>query len=53
MRKLRKAGWIIISGAKHDMAKHSTFPGKKIPIPRHVEIDDYTAKGILRDAGLE
>ena len=51
VNKLRKAGWEITHGGKHDMAKH---PDKniKIPIPRGKEINEYTAKGILGDAGL-
>lgn len=51
-RKLIQAGWTIIPGARHDMAKHPNRPGIKIPIPRHTEINEYTAKGILKDAGL-
>lgn len=52
-KKLKAAGWIIISGAKHDMAKHPNYPGVKIPIPRHTEINEYTAEGILKTAGLK
>jgi len=53
VRKLTKAGWKITSGTRHDMAKHTDRPGIKIPIPRHTEINEYTARGILKDAGLE
>lgn len=52
-RMLRQAGWHITPGAKHDLAKHPNRPGVKIPIPRHREINEYTAKAILKDAGLE
>lgn len=52
IRKLEQAGWIITAGARHDMAKHPEHPGMKIPIPRHTELNDITAKGILKDAGL-
>ena len=52
-RKLKKAGWTIKPGGKHKMAKHPDKPGVKIPIPNGSKIDDFTAKGILRDAGLQ
>ncbi|NLC46574.1 MAG: type II toxin-antitoxin system HicA family toxin [Firmicutes bacterium] len=52
IRRLKKAGWKISRGAKHDMAKHPDKPGFKIPIPRHTEINEYTAKQILKEAGL-
>lgn len=52
IKKLEEAGWSITDGAKHDMAKNPSYPGVKIPVPRHKEIDDYTAKGILKEAGL-
>lgn len=53
IQKLKKAGWEISSGAKHDMATHPNKPGLKIPIPRHTEINEYTAKQILKEAGLK
>jgi len=52
VRILEKAGWVISPGTRHDMAKHIDYPGVKIPIPRHIEINEHTAKGILKDAGL-
>lgn len=51
-KALRKAGWIIIHGGNHDLAQHPQMPGVKIPIPRHTEVNEQTAKGILRQAGL-
>ncbi len=51
-KALREAGWIIIHGGNHDLATHPQKPGVKIPIPRHREIKEYLAKGILEDAGL-
>ncbi|MDK9710409.1 type II toxin-antitoxin system HicA family toxin [Acidaminobacter sp.] len=53
LRLLEQAGWIFTSGAKHDMAKHPDHPGVKIPIPRHSEINDYTAASIMKSAGLK
>ena len=52
IRRLQKAGWEISSGAKHDMATHPARTGLKLPIPRHTEINEYTAKQILKEAGL-
>lgn len=52
-RRLKQAGWEIIHGKKHDMAKHPQKPGIKIPLPRHNEIPEYTAQGILEEAGLQ
>ncbi len=52
-KKLKSAGWEITSGKKHDMAKHPNKPGIKIPLPRHKEINEYTADGILKEAGLK
>ena len=51
IKKLKSAGWEITHGGNHDIAKHPTKPGM-ITIPRHREINEYTAKGILKDAGL-
>lgn len=50
---LKKEGWKIVSGAKHDMAvKKGT--STKIPIPRHKgDIPKGTANSILKDAGLK
>lgn len=52
-KKLKAAGWVIKPGKKHDMAKHPEKPGIKIPLPRHKEINEYTAQGILEQAGLK
>jgi len=49
---LLKAGWKITPGGNHDIAKHPDRPDARIPIPRHKEIKEATAKSILRDAGL-
>ncbi|MDR2167242.1 MAG: type II toxin-antitoxin system HicA family toxin [Clostridiales bacterium] len=51
VRRLRKGGYKIVKGGKHGMAVHPDKPGK-IPIPHSSIINDFTAKGILRDAGL-
>ncbi len=52
-RTLKQAGWIISGGGRHDLATHPQKPGVRIPIPRHKEIKETTAKCILRDAGLK
>ena len=52
--KLLKAdGWKITPGGNHDLATNPNKPGIKIPLPRHKEINEYTARGILEDAGLK
>ena len=51
-KALKKAGWVITHGGNHDLATHPQNPGIKIPLPRHNEIKETTAKGILEDAGL-
>lgn len=52
-KALKKAGWVIIHGGSHDMARHPQQPGISIPIPRHSEVNEYTARGILERAGLK
>ena len=52
IKKLMKGGYKIMKGGKHGMAKHPDRPGK-IPIPHGSQINDFTAKKILKDAGLE
>ena len=52
-KALKKAGWIISHGGNHDLATHPQKPGNKIAVPRHKEIPEYTARGILEDAGLK
>lgn len=49
---LRKAGWSILHGGSHDLAQHPQRPGVKIPIPRHAEVNEQTARAILRQAGI-
>ena len=49
---LKKAGWCIEPGAKHDLARNAD--GRKIPIPRHKgDIPIGTAQKILKEAGLK
>jgi Predicted periplasmic or secreted lipoprotein len=53
-QKLRRNGWRIVHGLKHDMAVHPDWPGIKIPIPRHDgDIPKGTLHSILKDAGLK
>jgi len=52
-KKLITTGWEITPGRRHDMPKHPEKPGVKIPLPRHKEINEYTAQGILEQAGLK
>ena len=52
-RALRAAGWSIIPGGSHDMAVNPEKPVIKIPLPRHKEVNENTAKSILKAAGLK
>jgi len=52
-RRLKKGGWTIYSGGKHNYAKHPNHPGIRIQIPRGSKVNDLTANGILKDAGLK
>jgi predicted RNA binding protein YcfA (HicA-like mRNA interferase family) len=54
VKKLRKAGWVITHGNKHDLATNPVMPGVKITIPRHGgDIPVGTAEAILKEAGLK
>ena len=52
-RALKKAGWHICSGGSHDVARHPAKPGIKLVLPRHAEVNENTARGILKAAGLK
>ena len=49
VKMLVSAGWVPYGGTKHEKFYKC---GKWILLKRHVEIDDTTAKKILRKAGL-
>jgi len=51
IRKLRKGGWVVVAGGKHGKAVHldKTYI---ITVPHGSNIDEWTAKAILKDAGL-
>jgi len=44
-KKLREHGWWPDGGTKHD---HWTNGTQRTTLPRHKEINEHTAKGILR-----
>ncbi len=47
-KQLQKVGWRLIRhGRKHDVWRDGE---REVAIPRHNEINEYTAKGILREA---
>jgi len=51
IKKLKTAGWYLKrQGANHEIW---TDGKKSIPVPRHTELDEDTAKGILKDAGIK
>ena len=51
-RRLKKAGWVIRPGGKHNIAERADKPGVMITIPRGSKINELTARGILKDTGL-
>lgn len=53
VKRLTDAGWLVTKDTPHDMAVHPEHPGVKIPIPHHKEINEYLARAILRQAGLQ
>lgn len=52
-RILIKHGWQIAPDANHDIATNKFVHGVKLTIPRHTEINEYTARGILKCAGID
>lgn len=47
-RQLRKLGWELARhGGKHDIWTNGE---REVAVPRHQEINEYTARGILREA---
>ena len=48
-RKLKELGWYQVKGKKHDKFKHERT-SHSIHVPRSKEVDEFTAKSILRDA---
>jgi mRNA interferase HicA len=47
-KRLRELGWRIVRhGGRHDAWAHGE---REIAVPRHMEINEYTAKMILRAA---
>jgi len=48
-RYLRAHGWTLARhGGKHDVWSRGE---RELVVPRHAEINEYTAKAILREAG--
>ncbi len=53
IKKLRKGGYEKVrEGNEHTIYAHKVT-AKQIAIPRHREVNERTAKNILKDAGLE
>jgi len=51
IKKLKTAGWYLKrQGANHEIW---TDGKKSTSVPRHTELDEDTAKGILKDAGIK
>ncbi len=52
-RKLRKAGWTLKPGGKHQKGYHPDKPGTVLTVPYGSKVNDITAQEILKDAGLK
>jgi len=49
IKRLSNAGCVLVRhGDRHDLYKNPAT-GKKQPVPRHNEIDDYLARHILKE----
>lgn len=47
-KKLRRLGWQLVRhGRKHDVWAQGE---RELVVPRHVEINEYTARAIIREA---
>jgi mRNA interferase HicA len=47
-KKLKSMGWLFLRhGGRHDVWTNGS---REIPIPRHVEINEYTAHSIIKQA---
>jgi len=48
-QKLRALGWLLVRrGGRHDVWSNGE---RDLVVPRHNEINEYTAKAILKEAG--
>lgn len=50
VQKLNKLGWYPVRQSKHEIFG-KVGQEHTIPVPRHAEINEHTARGILRAAG--
>ncbi|HEY5584037.1 MAG TPA: type II toxin-antitoxin system HicA family toxin [Ruminiclostridium sp.] len=51
IKKLETSGWKLVrNGASHDIYSNGTISE---PVPRHAEINEITAKAILKKAGIK
>ena len=49
IRALKKAGFSVVSEGKHTGMSDGTY---HVTIPRHIRLNPYTVKGIIKDANL-
>lgn len=53
IKKLEAVGFRFLrNGGNHDIYKRD-LDGKTIPVPRHREVNEITARGILKEAGIK
>lgn len=51
LTRLKKDGWVLEGGAKHDKFSHPDKPGVKIMLPRHKTMTPGVARSIALAAG--
>jgi predicted RNA binding protein YcfA (HicA-like mRNA interferase family) len=49
--RLKREGWTLIHGGKHDKFEHPDKPGVLIVVPRHKEVSRGVAKDAAEKAG--
>ena len=52
VKALLDAGWEMRSGKRSDHDKFVKKGKRPVPVPRHRELDDDTAREILKEAGI-
>ena len=51
LARLKKDGWLLEGGTKHDKVSHPAKPGIKIMVPRHRTLTPGVARSIAMAAG--
>ena len=49
--RLRREGWIVRAGGRHDVYQHPAYPDRAIVVPRHRTLSIGVARSIAKAAG--